>query len=174
MLPNKNRAVNATLTETNQKPRCQRPPLPAKRDRAHLRGRIWMGRGRQRGTGGRLQVDRDTNCSAAGVFIWGCPSSSWEHNTTSAGPASHTSTGHAQPGWQQVNNSSSGQFHQNDLPTSTSSPSSDRCLSIAAEPSKTRKNSFSGSPRTSFLPVFRLDQFHGISYPEMFPLVQRC
>lgn len=133
-----------------------------------------MGRGRQRGTGGRLQTDRDTKLLCCWRFHLRMSKLRLRTQYNLRGSSLTCFNRPCATRVAEVNNSSAGQFHKNNLPTSTNSPSSDRCLSIAAEPSKARKNSFSGSSRSSLLPVFRLDQFHGISYPEMFPLVQRC
>ena len=67
MFPNKNSAVNPTLMET-KKLRCQRPPVPAKRDRAHLHEESgWGEAGREAQEADSRQTGTQ-NCCAAGGF----------------------------------------------------------------------------------------------------------
>lgn len=131
--------------------------------------RIWMGRGKQGGTGGRLQTDRTQNCCAAGGLDLKTSKLRLKHSNLRGSSLTRFNRPRATrvaAVWtihQQSN------FSKTIFPTSTNSLFSDRRLSIAAEPSKT-KTTPSGSPCTSLLPVFSLDWFHGTNYPEMFPL----
>lgn len=67
MFPNEKSAVNAILMET-KKLRCQRPPVPAKRDRAHLRGESGRGEASREAQEADFRRTGTQNCCAAGGF----------------------------------------------------------------------------------------------------------